>query len=197
MGSRRGRHLFHLIQEQGYEGSYSHLARLLAGWRRAEKQAAGDPVNSSPRLTPVRDPQTGHAISPVIAAALCIKPRGALTSDQARKVDALKAESPSFTMMRSLAMRFKGILRGRQSNPLDAWIDNAIETNIIGSAPGGGVGTVVLLLRHSWCRLFTGRRSSSPHRYHRTWRSAFPPACSGVTLPTRHSVPASAHRRGG
>lgn len=28
-------------------------------------------------------------------------------------------------------MRFKGILRGRQSDPLDAWIDNAIETNII------------------------------------------------------------------
>ncbi|MDD7972364.1 hypothetical protein PUT78_14785 [Roseinatronobacter sp. HJB301] len=28
-------------------------------------------------------------------------------------------------------MRFKGILRGRQSDPLDAWIDNAIESNII------------------------------------------------------------------
>lgn len=28
-------------------------------------------------------------------------------------------------------MRFKGILRGRQSDPLDARIDNAIESNII------------------------------------------------------------------
>jgi transposase len=28
-------------------------------------------------------------------------------------------------------MRFKGILRGAQSGPLDAWIDNAIESEII------------------------------------------------------------------
>ena len=28
-------------------------------------------------------------------------------------------------------MRFKGILRGGQSDPLGAWIDSAIESNII------------------------------------------------------------------
>ena len=33
--------------------------------------------------------------------------------------------------MRSLTMRFKGILRGAQSDPLDAWIDSAIESEII------------------------------------------------------------------
>tara|TARA_R110002124_G_scaffold127318_2_gene287231 strand:+ start:6035 stop:7273 length:1239 start_codon:yes stop_codon:yes gene_type:complete len=130
-GNRRGRQLFHEIQSQGYEGSYSHLQRLLAGWRRAEKQTSADLATSPIRLEPVRDPQTGHAISPVIAAALCIKPRGALTPGQARKIDALKAGSPSFVTMRSLAMRFKGIFRGQQSGPLDAWIDNAIESNII------------------------------------------------------------------
>ena len=130
-GNRRGRQLFHNIQQQGYEGSYSHLERLLAGWRRADKQTSADLATSPPTLEPVRDPQTGHAISPVIAAALCIKPRGALTPDQARKVDGLKGGSPAFATMRSLAMRFKGILRGRQSAPLDAWIDSAIESNII------------------------------------------------------------------
>lgn len=83
------------------------------------------------RGEPVRDPQTGHAISPVIAAALCIKPRGALTPDQARKVDALKAGSAAFVRVRSLATRFTGIFRGQQSGPLDAWIDNAIESNIV------------------------------------------------------------------
>ncbi len=36
-------------------------------------------------LEPVRGPETGHAISPVIAAALCIKPSGKLTSDQRGK----------------------------------------------------------------------------------------------------------------
>lgn len=33
--------------------------------------------------------------------------------------------------MRSLAMRFKGILRGGESDPLDAWIDNEIESNFV------------------------------------------------------------------
>ena len=79
---------------------------------------------------PVRDPETGHAISPVIAAALCLKPCGQLTPDQVRKVDALKAGSLAFVSMRSLAMRFNGILRSREADPLPAWIDNAIETDL-------------------------------------------------------------------
>ncbi len=128
-GIRTGSALFRLIRERGYEGSPTHLQRLLAGWRRAEKQAKG-PALEHQILEPVRDPETGHAISPVIAAALCIKPRGKLTPDQARKVDALKAGSPAFATMRCLVMRFNGILRGREADPLPAWIDDAIETDL-------------------------------------------------------------------
>jgi transposase len=80
---------------------------------------------------PVRDPETGHAISPVIAAALCIKPRGLLTDQQARKVDAHKKGSDAFVAMRRLAMRFNGILRGKRSASLDAWIDDAIDSDLI------------------------------------------------------------------
>ena len=116
-GIRSGNALFSLIQERGYEGSLSNLQRLLAGWRRAKKQEQGGPIGEPQILGPVRDPETGHAISPVIAAALCIKPRGKLTTEQARKVEALKAGSPAFTTMRRLAMRFKGILRGRKADP--------------------------------------------------------------------------------
>ncbi len=67
---------------------------------------------------PVRDLDTGHAISPVVAAALCMKPRGQLTPRQAKKVDALKQGSDAFAERRSLAMRFKGILR---SSNRDFW----------------------------------------------------------------------------
>jgi transposase len=119
-----------LIQERGYEGSLSNLQRLLAGWRRAEKQEQEGPNKEVQILEPVRDPETGHAISPVLAAALCIKPRGNLTLEQARKIEALKAGSPAFTTMRRLAMRFKGILHGRKADPLPAWIDDAIETDL-------------------------------------------------------------------
>ena len=40
-----------------------------------------------------------------------------------------KAGAPSFATMRSLAMRFNGILRSRVADPLPAWIDDAIETD--------------------------------------------------------------------
>ncbi|HIC64856.1 MAG TPA: transposase, partial [Paracoccus sp.] len=130
-GIRSGNALFSLIRERGYEGSLSNLQRLLAGWRRAEKQEQGGPFREHQILEPVRDPETGHAISPVIAAALCIKPRGKLTSDQARKVEALKEGSPAFTTMRRLAMRFNGIMRSRKADPLPAWIDDAIETDLV------------------------------------------------------------------
>ena len=129
-GIRSGNALLPLIQERGYEGSLSNLQRLLAGWRRAEKQEQEGPIKEDQILAPVRDPETGHAISPVIAAALCIKPRGKFTLEQARKVEVLKEGSPAFTTMRRLAMRFNGILRGRKADPLPAWIDDAIETDL-------------------------------------------------------------------
>ena len=120
-GHRHGRQLFYDVKKKGYTGSYSSLERLLGAWRRAEKPAPKNAARVPPKLEPVKDPLTGHLISPVIAAALCIKPRGSLTSDQARKVDALKDGSDVFCTMRSLAMRFKSILRGAHSEPLEQW----------------------------------------------------------------------------
>ena len=130
-GHRHGRQLFHDVKEKGYAGSYSNLERLLGAWRRAEKPAPKNVARVPPKLEPVKDPLTGHLISPVIAAALCIKPPGSLTTDQARKVDALKDGSDVFCTMRSLAMRFKGILRGAHSEPLKQWMDDAVETGLV------------------------------------------------------------------
>ena len=45
------------------------------------------------------DPSTGHLAS-IIAAALCVKPRGLLTKAQAAKVDAFKALSADFAAIR-------------------------------------------------------------------------------------------------
>ena len=130
-GNRCGRHLFHDVKQRGYTGSFANLERLLGAWRRAGREQAVDVPPTTLKPEPVRDPDTGHAISPVVAAALCIKPRGLLTDRQARKVDALKQGSGAFAEMRRLAMRFNGILRGKRSAPLDAWIDDAIDSDLI------------------------------------------------------------------
>ena len=76
------------------------------------------------------DPMTGRVISPVTAAALCVKPRGQMTARQAANVDALKGASAEFTAMRRLAMRFRGLLRGGMVEELDAWLIDARASGI-------------------------------------------------------------------
>ena len=94
----RGRRLFKEIKARGYTGSFSNLERLLAKWRNPKHKVAR-PEPPAPRAPSV-DPATGRSISPIVAAALCIKPRGTLTSAQAVNVDVLKSELPDFTVMR-------------------------------------------------------------------------------------------------
>jgi transposase len=55
-----------------------------------------------------------------------------LTEQEAAKVDWLKRASPAFAMMRQLAMRFRGILRGSDPSKLDRWLDDAHHTGLYG-----------------------------------------------------------------
>jgi len=143
-GCVRGRELLHEIKLRGYTGSFSHLERLLAKWRRASgaKVVTLSPVPEpkiAPPLTTMAascavDPATGWAISPIVAASLCIKPRGLLTLRQAAKVDALKSASADFTAMRWLAMRFRGLLRSKDIQKFGVWLDDAQLGNLRNAA---------------------------------------------------------------
>ena len=64
-------------------------------------------------------------ISPITAAALCIKPSGLLTPAQQLKVSALKAASDGFCVMRQLAMRFRGLLKSKDAAGLPQWLRDA------------------------------------------------------------------------
>lgn len=96
---------------------------------------------------PVHDPETGHMISSVAAAALCIKPRGLLTDRQARKVDALKEGSTVFVTMRGLAMRFASVLR----RDIDA-VKNAIELRWSNGQAEGQINRLKMLKRAMYGR---------------------------------------------
>ncbi len=129
-GCVRGRELLHEIKLRGYIGSFSHLERLLAKWRRA---GSTNVVTSPPVPQPTTAPPTttmAASISPIVAASLCIKPRGLLTPGQAAKVDALKRASPDFTAMRRLAMRFRGVLRSKDIQKFGVWLDEAQQSGI-------------------------------------------------------------------
>ena len=130
-GITKVRHLFEEIRRRGYTGSFSHLARFLAPWRSGAPSLDDDEQEA---LAPVRvrtlDAMTGRAISPLTAAALCVKPRGQMTARQAASVDALKAGSAEFTTMRRLAMQFRGVLRSGTTERLDAWLTDARASGI-------------------------------------------------------------------
>jgi hypothetical protein len=48
-----------------------------------------------------------------------------VTPGQAAKIDALKSAPPDFTAMRQLAMRFRGILRSKDIQKFDVWLNDA------------------------------------------------------------------------
>ena len=53
-----------------------------------------------------------------------------LTPSQAAKVAALKEALPSFVIMRQLAMRFRGLLRGADPGKLGPWLDDAQHSGV-------------------------------------------------------------------
>ena len=132
-GITKVRHLLEEIRRRGYTGSFTHLARFLSPWRNGDPSLEGaEQEQPAPIRVRMLDPMTGRVISPLTAAALCVKPRGQLTARQVVTVDALKAASPEFTAMRRLAMRFRGLLRGGTAEELDAWLIAARASGIYG-----------------------------------------------------------------
>src|ERR1700677_127955 len=121
-GITKVRHLLDEIRRRGYTGSFTHLARFLSPWRSGEPSLEGaEQDEPAPVRVRMLDPMTGRVISPLTAAALCVKPRGQMSARQVVTVDALKASCPEFTAMRRLAMLFRGLLRGETVDELDAW----------------------------------------------------------------------------
>ena len=132
-GITKVRHLLAEIRRRGYTGSFTHLARFLSPWRSGEPSLKGaEQEEPAPVRVRMLDPMTGRVISPLTAAALCVKPRGQMTARQVVTVDALKAASAEFTAMRRLAMRFRGLLRGGTAEGLDAWLIAARASGIYG-----------------------------------------------------------------
>ena len=127
-GCTIGRELLAEIRRLGYTGSLTQLQRLLNTWRRAHfAMAIGAP---QPDAAKALDNAAIRIVPPIVAAALCIKPRGLLSAARSTKVDTLKATSSEFATMRQLAMRFRGILRGSDAEPLDGWLSDAARSGI-------------------------------------------------------------------
>ena len=130
-GDRVGRRLLHDLRHRGYTGSFSNLERLLTTWRAGGVQRK-QPEQQCRKFIeiPAVDPATGWQISPVVAASLCMKPTRRLTPAENAKVIVLKRASPSFVILRQLAMRFRSILRGKNPDKLNDWLHDAKHSGV-------------------------------------------------------------------
>jgi len=125
-----GKQLLAEIRLLGYTGSLTHLQRLLNSWRRAHFAVAT--VEPVPAAAAVSAGYNRSAVPPIVAAALCTKPRGLLAEAQVAKVDRPKKTSSDFATMQQLAMRLRGLLKGRDTQTLEKWLSVATNSGIHG-----------------------------------------------------------------
>ena len=122
--------LFAEAKKLGYKGSFGHMARYVAYVRSiARANGSPAPAQHTIRSLPL-DPASGSRISPVVAAAICMKPRPLLTERQVAMLTVLKEEVPGFAAIRHLAIRFQSLLRQHDGTKLDRWLDDAKDCGI-------------------------------------------------------------------
>ena len=124
-GVTKIRWLFDEAKKLGYKGSFGHMARYVAHVRSvARANASPAPAEQAIRSLPL-DPASGSRISPVVAAAICMKPRPLLTERQVGMLAVLKDDVPGFAVIRRLAIRFQSLLRHRDEKKLEPWLADA------------------------------------------------------------------------
>ena len=129
-GVTKMRWLFDAAKKLGYKGSFGHLARYVAHVRSlARANGSPAPAERTIRSMPL-DPASGSRISPVVAAAICMKPRPLLTERQVGMLAVLKHEVPGFAVIRRLAIRFQSLLRRRDERKLEPWLTDAKDCGI-------------------------------------------------------------------
>ncbi len=126
-GCHDGRTLLAEIQQLGYIGDHSQLAKLVSPWRQPT-------VENDPRSTEAAVKKSifapGRAISPQVAAALLSKFPAQLNHRQAEVVARLKQQCPGFALMRKLVLSFRTILRVGKVSTLRRWMKQALNTGI-------------------------------------------------------------------
>jgi hypothetical protein len=131
-GFQHGRRLLKEIQELGYTGCFSYLARFLARWWTAPTPVVSvivmPPVHVAPLVPATNSLLLCRQISPLVAALG--KLRSQMTAEQANTVDALKKACPGYVVMRSLVMSFRTILRTGKIKTLRAWMKKADASGI-------------------------------------------------------------------
>jgi len=109
-GCHNASRLYHEIQQQGYCGKRSMVARFVTGWRTTGKAAS---------------PKGPERIAPKHAAILVTRAAEKMTDEQQQLLDRITAQCPDVIALRQLALGFRSALTSGESIKMRRWIEGA------------------------------------------------------------------------
>ncbi|WP_346293764.1 ISL3 family transposase [Sphaerothrix gracilis] len=122
-GERNGRQLFRQLQQHGYQGSYRTIARFL---QRLQQTSQTPPERiSKPRRRVVKRAK----LTPRQAAFLVLKQTDKLSLRQQQQLAQLR-QQPHFSLALQLAQDFITIVRKRQAERFDGWLQQVEDARI-------------------------------------------------------------------
>jgi transposase len=121
-GCRTGMRLYEDLQRQGYQGGRSTVLGYLTQLRKAQGLAPRTRTMSPG--PPVTDP-TVQGLTPRQATWLVLRQPAHLTVEDQALLDRLPQAHPAFAQAMALAQGFAQLLRARQPEQLDAWLQQA------------------------------------------------------------------------
>jgi transposase len=122
-GCHDARQVFHLLQQQGYRGSYATVARYAQRLRQAQGLAPRQPPPEHP-LPVVAEPQHGY-LTPRGTAWLVLRRPETRTPDEEQQLAQLAAQQPELAEAVTLARDFADLVRTRQPERLEGWLTRA------------------------------------------------------------------------
>jgi transposase len=127
-GCRNAVQLFHELQAQGYRGQLTILRNYLAEVRHAQGIPPYvrwlPPGDVTPVVPPPRPPTPRYVAGLILKHATARRPEEQALIEQVRQVN------PDLTVAVALAQDFATIVRARQSECLDAWLERAAASGI-------------------------------------------------------------------
>jgi len=122
-GCHDARQVFHLLQRQGYRGSYATVARYAQRLRQAQGLAPRQPPPEHP-LPVVAEPQHGH-LTPRGTAWLVLQRPETRAPEEEQLLVQLTTQQAELAEAVTLARDFADLVRTRQPDRLDGWLVRA------------------------------------------------------------------------
>jgi len=127
-GCHDARQVFHLLQRQGYRGSYATVARYAQRLRQAQGLAPRQPPPEHP-LPVVAEPQHGH-LTPRGTAWLVLQRPETRAPEEEQLLVQLTTQQAELAEAVTLARDFADLVRTRQPDRLDGWLVRATSSAV-------------------------------------------------------------------